>query len=204
MNKLFANLAFPIPQLVYNVQAALPPPVSSTESVIYYPADTAIKLFREEFLGYMERVIGLKVLNVLVFIQKPHFADQRIHTDNKQSKTSDFTFTINWIFGERPSRTVWYEPLNGYEGYKTVNNRHQKVIDGILQESPGYEITQFDPDCVRYLACTDSQGPLLLNTSVPHRGMNLSNKHRYSVSLRFQHDLRNADELFAKFAGWIA
>jgi hypothetical protein len=202
MSKPYAFLNFPVPQLRDDFKL---PSGTSQDNVIFYRTEELNTIFTEAFLALL-RQTGVEPHSVLVFHQMPFVQRQRIHIDNLQSKTSTVTFALNWIFGEGPMATRWFSPrqVDGqtYEGFKVVNNKHQRVVDGKPQEASGYTVTQFDPQHLDLYCETDDKGPLLVYSSLPHHGVNLGETERWSVSLRVTHDIPTPEALFETFKEW--
>lgn len=200
--KPYALLDFPIKQIRDDFVLPRGP---SKDNVIFFRGEDVGTIFTQEFLQFLTDQ-GTIPHSVLIFHHLPHVDYQRIHIDNPQSQTSDLTFAFNWIFCEGECATRWFKPkiVDGkpYEGFKIVNNPHEVVVNGKRHVTKGYTVTQFDPEMVEVETELKDKGPFLIQANIPHRGVNLSDHDRWSISLRTTHDVPNAESLFQLFKPW--
>ncbi len=201
--KPYAFLNFPTPQIRGDFVL---PQGTSVDNVFIYQDAELLTIYEASFLDLL-RGMGLDPFRVLLFQHKPEYQNQRIHQDNKTAKTSDLTFSINWIYCEGECATQWFAPKIiddvPYAGEFVVNNPHKALVDGVEVSSPGYTVHQFDRTKLDLVAETNDKGPILLVSSIPHHAINLSQYDRWSVSLRCRHEIQTQEELMAKFQDWI-
>ena len=114
------------------------------------------------------------------------FDSQHIHIDGTKGRT--LSYTVNWAFNSRKMKTIWYEPLT--EGYTTANN-----LDG--------SFTKWKVEDVREIDSSDSKGPFLVRSDIPHHAKNLDTLHRWCVSIRLDPRGEPWNQAVNRFKPWI-
>lgn len=90
-----------------------------------------------------------------------------IHSDGPEGENQ---FGINWVLSGYDSYMAWYQVNNLKETEHNYSGSPYRKWD--------------DSECVEIERCTIN-GPTLINAAPPHRIVNNSNEHRWTVSLRF-------------------
>lgn len=152
----------------------LPKPLK--EGVILPTSDNNEEIFKvdprellNDDLLFCLRDVKLVPIGILLFHQVPEYDRQRIHIDGHDG---EFVFGINWIFCEGECISSWYE----VEGEPNV---------GISETKAPVPYLSYSENQSRVVASTKDKGPFIANASIPHRGQNLGNTERWSLSLRF-------------------
>jgi hypothetical protein len=99
-----------------------------------------------------------------------------IHSDGPEGENQ---FGINWVLSGRDSYMSWYQVNTVKETeYNFSNSPYRKWDDDECTEIDRYKI----------------DGPTLINAASPHRIVNNSNEHRWTVSLRFSNSFQTWEE----------
>jgi hypothetical protein len=140
---------------------------------------------KEQITVYETEILTLDTLNffnlvfpdyyirsILLIYDPPKWHDHRIHIDGSR-KGMVFNFAINWILSDNIDQyTQWFEAI---EPPTFTENKYKQQYD-LWKESQ-----------VKLIESTNSKGPFILNTGIPHRGYNPSTDDRWVLSIRFKH-----------------
>ena len=114
---------------------------------------------------------GLYLYHSMIFSYLPHYKSS-IHTDGfEKIKTSCMYSAINFSIGGAGS-IEWHEPLD------SASISPPKRTD--VAKSPYHEV-----DKTRLLDSYELKNPVLIDVGTYHRGVNDSDEHRYSLTLRW-------------------
>lgn len=136
----------------------------TTPGMIRYPADILALSLRDDISRR-----GLIISEVQVF-KSPSLHRMKIHIDGAVIDANHCA--VNWIVSNSPSWAMSWHKYNGPE----------------LSSKPNAAGTIYMETSAEYCTTVETRmwkGPALVNTSVPHKIVNLSTTLRYCVSLRF-------------------
>jgi hypothetical protein len=112
------------------------------------------------------------VRSTLLLYYPPEWKERKIHVDGS-SKEMIFNFAINWVLSDNIDQyTQWFR---ANESPIFVENKYKQRYD-LWNESQ-----------VELIESTNSKGPFVLNTGIPHDGYNPSTNDRWVLSIRFKH-----------------
>ena len=136
----------------------------TTPGITRYPEDILSQPLRDDISRR-----GLRISEVQVFISPgPH--NMKIHIDGTEIGANHCA--VNWIVSKSPS---WVMSWHEYIGPDLVSEPN--AAGTIYMETPSEFCTTLETRMWT--------GPALVNTSVPHKIVNLSTTLRYCISLRF-------------------
>lgn len=112
------------------------------------------------------------IRSILLIYDPPKWKEHKIHIDGS-SKEMIFNFAINWVLSDNIDQyTQWF---NTIEPPTFTENKYKQRYD-LWEESQ-----------VELIESTNTKGPFVLNTGIPHRGYNPSDVDRWVLSIRFNH-----------------
>ena len=133
----------------------------------HYVGDDNFKVISDEIAQWAIDH-NLKINNCHIFCGPPNH-NSIIHSDGPPNTTQ---IGINWVLTGLESYMVWYKTTISEQATKTnfSNSEYRQWSDSEVEEVERCQIL----------------GPTLINAAEPHRIINNSNKHRWTISLRFQ------------------
>lgn len=165
----FCNLNIPVDTPISLPKEKWPCGDKTKEHITVYETD----ILTSDILNFFSKVFpDYYIRSTLLIYDPPKWNDHRIHTDGT-SKEMIFNFAINWILSDHPEHyTQWFKAL---EPPVFTQNKYKQQYD-LWNESQ-----------VELIESTNTRGPLILNTGIPHRGYNPSDVDRWVLSIRFKH-----------------
>jgi len=144
--------------------------------------------FNKDTLDWF-RSNGLYLIHSMIFSYLPH-TKSAIHTDGFHDSPESKKFSaMNFSIGGSGS-LEWYEPLD-------INNISPPLHTGV-GKSPYNEIHESN---ARLLDSYKIKNPVLIDVDAFHRGVNDSDEHRYSLTLRWLPNItfKQALEIFQPY-----
>lgn len=149
----------------------------------YFQGDEHKKLLRPEIFEWAEQN-NMYVEHCHIFAGPPNH-QQDIHTDGPVESN---IFGINYVLSGHDSYMAWYKASDNYDLlYTSAGHPFRRWKDN--------ECTEIERDELRL--------PTLINASVPHKVVNLSNEYRWSLSLRLKPYFKSWSETVDFFKPYI-
>ncbi len=170
-NKLyFCNLNIPVSTPIALPRDQWPCGDKTSEHISVCEPD----ILSPDVLNFFNKVFpDYHIKNILLIYDPPKWHDHKIHIDGS-SKEMIFNFAINWVLSDHPDQyTQWFRAV---EPPVFTENKYKQQYD-LWSESQ-----------VKLVKSTNTKGPFILNTTIPHRGYNPSDVDRWVLSLRFKHN----------------
>jgi hypothetical protein len=142
-------------------------------------------IFKKDFIEFL-RATNLKPRSILLFNHPVGYV-QYAHIDGDPKA---FHFAVNWIRAESQA-FVWYRL------------RDSKSLDKPIEQDEVATAVRYNEDELTETARTTKTGPILINASVPHKGMNLGRSVRQTYSLRFHTTFNTWEDTLEAFQPWI-
>lgn len=137
-----------------------------------------IRLLNDDLRSQLS-ACGFYVSHALVFNHRTSYLSQPPHRD---ASGQQFTYSLNWVFCDGECEYRWYEETPG-------------ISPDVGKNSVGVTYVRYPLADIELVESTASKGPLMMNTQAIHSGVNLSDKERTSVCLRFTNTFSNMSEL---------
>lgn len=147
------------------------------------------KLFKDEWIKYLEDIVGLKYNSALVFYRKSNYQHRAAHIDiSGDTQDNDRIFALNWILSKPDlSKMRWYKPVD-------FNN------EDMLITPAGTPYLEWPIDQLEEYGdyCTIENIPTICRVDVPH-DVEMGTERRISLSIRFDRHLTNWNNVIRHF-----
>jgi len=165
----FCNLSIPVDTLIVSPKEDWPCGDKTKENITICESS----FLTPDLLEFFDRVFPeYYIRSILLIYDPPNWKEHKIHIDGS-SKEMIFNFAINWVLSDNIDQyTQWFKAI---DPPTFTENKYKQRYD-LWEESQ-----------VELIESTNTKGPFILNTEIPHRGYNPSDVDRWVLSIRFKH-----------------